>query len=109
MAAAAISMYKYESDLRSNEHHLSSSENKARKKFRPVRDLNSSIFIYFSVVHIYDFHIFILHGFIRNRRHDQLPVGSSAQLVERYTDIAEVKGSSPDRPDFLSGRRFTTT
>ena len=64
MAAAAISMYEYESDLRSNEHHLSSSENKARKKLRPVRDLNSSIFIYFSAVHIYDFHIFILHGFI---------------------------------------------
>ena len=31
MAAAAISMYEYESDLRSNEHHLSSSENKAGK------------------------------------------------------------------------------
>ena len=31
---------KYESDIRSNEHHSSSSENKARKKLRPVRDLN---------------------------------------------------------------------
>ena len=30
----------YESDLRSNEHYLSSSENKAWKKFRPVQDLN---------------------------------------------------------------------
>ena len=29
-----------ESDLRSNEHYLSSSENKAWKKFRPVRDSN---------------------------------------------------------------------
>ena len=34
MAAAAISMYEYESDLRSNEHHLSSSENKAQKKIQ---------------------------------------------------------------------------
>ena len=31
---------EYESDLRSNEHYSSSSENKAKKKFRPVRDLN---------------------------------------------------------------------
>ena len=30
----------YESDLRSNEHNLSSSEKKAWKKLRPVRDLN---------------------------------------------------------------------
>ena len=30
----------YESDLHSNEHYLSSSEKKAWKKFRPVRDLN---------------------------------------------------------------------
>ena len=29
-----------ESDPRSNVHYLSSSENKAWKKFRPVRDLN---------------------------------------------------------------------
>ena len=31
---------KYESDLRSNEHYLSSDENKAWKKFWLVRDLN---------------------------------------------------------------------
>ena len=32
---------EYQSDLRSNEHYLSSSENKAwKKKFRPVWDLN---------------------------------------------------------------------
>ena len=31
---------EYESDLRSNEHYLSSRENKAWKKFRPVQDLN---------------------------------------------------------------------
>ena len=64
MAAATMLMHEYESDLRSNEHYLGSSENKALKKFRPVRDLNSCIFISFSAVHIYDFHIFILHGFI---------------------------------------------
>ena len=29
-----------ESDLRSDVHYLGSSENKAWKKFRPVRDLN---------------------------------------------------------------------
>ena len=31
MAAATMLMYEYESDLRSNEHYLGSSENKARK------------------------------------------------------------------------------
>ena len=31
---------EYESDLRSNEHYLSSNEKKAWIKFRPVRDLN---------------------------------------------------------------------
>ena len=31
---------EYGSDLRSNEHYISSSENRTRKKFRPVRDLN---------------------------------------------------------------------
>ena len=102
MAAATMSMYKYESDLRSNEHSLRSSENKVPKIFRPVRDLNSSIFISFSTAHIYDFHLFIvmyssLHGFIWNQHNDQLPVGSLAQLVERCTGVAEVKLSSPAR------------
>ena len=32
--------YMNESDLRSDVHYLGSSENKAWKKFRPVRDLN---------------------------------------------------------------------
>ena len=32
--------FEYESDLRSNKHYLSSSENKACKKFRLVGDLN---------------------------------------------------------------------
>ena len=31
---------EFESDLRSNKHHSSSSEIKTSKKFRPVRDLN---------------------------------------------------------------------
>ena len=34
------SHYEYESDLRTNEHCLGSSENKAWKKFRRVRDLS---------------------------------------------------------------------
>ena len=79
MAATTMLMYEYESDLRSNVHYLGSFENKAqkkkKKKNRPVRDLNSCIFIPFSAVHIYDFHIFILHGFIWNQRNGQLPVG----------------------------------
>ena len=33
--------HDYESDPRSNEHYLSSSENKAWKKFKPLRDLNA--------------------------------------------------------------------
>ena len=35
-----ITSHGYESDLRSNVHYLGSSEKKAWKKFRPVRDLN---------------------------------------------------------------------
>ena len=64
-----------ESDLRSNEHYLSSSsEKKAWKKFRPVRDLSRFI---------WDQHIV------------QLPVGLLAQVVEHCTGIAEVMGSNP--------------
>ena len=44
---------EYESDLRSNEHCLSSSENKARKKFRPVRDLNMTCAIPVEHLHRY--------------------------------------------------------
>ena len=49
---------------------------------------------------IYESHIFLtiyssLHGFIWNQHHDQLPVGLSAQLVERCTSIAEVMGLNP--------------
>ena len=35
------------------------------------------------------------HGFITNQFNDLLPVGLLAQLVERCTGIAEVKGSNP--------------
>ena len=35
MAAAIMLMYEYESDLRSNEHYLGSSENKALKNSGP--------------------------------------------------------------------------
>ena len=55
-----------------------------------------------SAVYIYDFHIFIIssssfHGFITNQFNDRdlPPVGLLAQLVERCTGIAEVKGSNP--------------
>ena len=33
-----FNMKEYESDLRSNKHYLSSSENRAWKKFRPAQD-----------------------------------------------------------------------
>ena len=95
MAAAAISMYEYESDLRSNEHHLSSSENKAGKNSglygiwtRPYSFISLQ-FTYMIFIYLY------FTGLFPKQRHDELPVGSWAQLVERCTDIAEVKGSSP--------------
>ena len=37
---AEIQLFKYESDLRTNEHHLSSRENKAWKTCGPIRELN---------------------------------------------------------------------
>ena len=44
-----------ESDLRSDVHYLGSSENKAWKKFRPVRDLNpwpvGRLLVFVSFVH----------------------------------------------------------
>ena len=58
------------------------------------------IFTSLSAVQIYDFHIFTgvyspLYGFIWNQHNDQFPVGLLAQLVERYTGIAEAMGSNP--------------
>ena len=60
----------------------------------------SSIFISFSAVHIYDFHIFTvifssIHEFIWNQHDNQPPVGLLAQLVERWIGIAEVMDSIP--------------
>ena len=42
-----------ESDLRSDVHYLSSSENKAWKKFRPVRDLNPWPLQYIRFIHVF--------------------------------------------------------
>ena len=82
-----IKTWKYESDLRSYEHYLSSSENKAWKEVQAWTE--------------YDFHIFTVvysplpDGFIWNQHNDQLPVGLLAQLVERCTGIAKAMGSNP--------------
>ena len=46
------------------------------------------------VTHIYSYS-FILHGYMWNTEHDQLPVGLIAQLVEHCTGIAGVMGSNP--------------
>ena len=55
-------LYVNESDPRSDVHYLGSSENKAWKKFRPVREctsLRGSLSLTsLSAVQIYDFHIF---------------------------------------------------
>ena len=57
-------------------------------------------------VHKYDFHMLItlsssFYGFITNQFNDLLPVGLLAQLEERCTSIAEVKGSN-----FVRARNF---
>ena len=88
---------KFESDLRINEHYSSSSENKAWKKFRLVRDLNPWPLRYlankptgsWSTVHRYDFHKFTVihsspHGFIWNKHNDQLPVGIHDSYVKGF-------------------------
>ena len=64
-----------------------------------------------AVLIIYDFHIFItssssFHGFNTNQFNNLLPVGLLAQLVERCTGIAEVKGSNPVQAGILSGLLF---
>ena len=48
------------------------------------------------------------HGFIMNQFNDLLPVGLLAQLVERCTSIAEVKGLNPVKPEYFSGFLFAT-
>ena len=50
--------------------------------------------------------IFILHWFITNQHNDQLPVGLLAQLLERCTGIAQVKGSNPVQDWIFSGFLF---
>ena len=67
--------------------------------------------IFPAAVLIYDFHIFItssssFHGFDTNQFNNLLPVGLLAQLVERCTGIAEVKGSNPVQAWILSGLLF---
>ena len=70
---------EYESDLRNYEHYLSSSEKKAWRKFRPVRDLNPWPLRYrcSALLHLYSFHYclrsvhncedrFHIHVFIRS-------------------------------------------
>ena len=70
-------------------------------------------FISLFAVHSYNFHIFTvsyssLHGFIWDQHNEQLPVGLSAQLIERCTGIAEVIGSNPVQAWIFSGLIFTT-
>ena len=65
-----------------------------------VASITVMIFFYIFLhpaVLIYDFHIFItllssFHGFKTSQFNDPLPTGLLAQLVERCTGIAEVKG-----------------
>ena len=62
---------------------------------------------------IYDLYILItssssLHEFITNESNDLLPVCLLAQLVERCTGIAEVKGSNPVQAWNFSGFLFAT-
>ena len=47
---------------------------------------------------LYSFLHFIFHGLIINRLNEQLdPVGLLAEIVERCTGIAEVKGSNNEQ------------
>ena len=62
---------------------------------------------------IYDLYILItssssFHEFITNEFNDLLPVGLLAQMVERSTGIAEVKGSNPVQAWNFSGFLFAT-
>ena len=59
----------------------------------PILFASQSI-IWFTNTFIFIYHL-SFHGFITNQFNDLLPVGSLAQLVERYTSIAEVKGLNP--------------
>ena len=93
---------EYESDIRSNEHYSSSSENKIAFTFTCL-----------SAAHIRDFHIITviyssLHGFIWNQHSNQLPVGLLAQLVE-HCPVSQGSGVQTSyRPESFSGLIFTT-
>ena len=50
-----------------------------------------NLLLYYEEFHIFSTRRFNFFGFFRNSRNEQLPVGMMAQLVERYTSIAEVK------------------
>ena len=75
---------EYESDLRRNELYLSINKNKAWKKLRSVRDLNSRPQRYQCIV----------LPIIISRHNDQFPGGLLAQLVEHCIRIAEAMGSN---------------
>ena len=86
----------------SNKNYLSSSEIKI-----------AFIFISWTTVHTYDFHIFAvinpsLHSFITNQHNNQFPIGLLAQLVEHCSRILEVVGSNPVLAWIFSGLIFTT-
>ena len=48
------------------------------------------------------------YPYITNQHNDQLPVGLLAQLLERCTGIAQVKGSNPVQDWIFSGFLFAT-
>ena len=76
---------EYESDLRRNELYLSINKNKAWKKLRSVRDLNSRPQRYQCIV----------LPIIISQHNDQFPGGLLAQLVEHCIRIAEAMCSNP--------------
>ena len=43
----------------------------------------------------------LLHGFTTNQKNDQLPASLSAQLVERCTGVAKIRGWTPVRAGFF--------
>ena len=73
-------------------------EKRTWKKF-----LHRNVHLWFS--YIYN-HYSSLGWSIWTQNNHQLPVGLLAQLVERWTGIAEVTGSNPYEPEFFSGLIF---
>ena len=87
---------EYESNIQSNEHYLSSNENKAWKKSRPVQDLNLWLLQYWwGALPPVGAGCYVgLQFVIMNQHNDQLPLGLLAQLVEQCICIADVMGSN---------------